>query len=77
MKRFLMDHDSLGPAVRPGLCPAGRGDADTFALGHVAAWHGALYTTPMVYIYLDRLQTWLFGKRKPTIDGDAKLTPTE
>jgi HAE1 family hydrophobic/amphiphilic exporter-1 len=24
-----------------------------------------LYTTPVVYIYLDRLQTWLFGERKP------------
>jgi len=23
-----------------------------------------LYTTPVVYIYLDRLQTWLFGKRR-------------
>src|ERR1700736_6427890 len=24
-----------------------------------------LYTTPVVYIYLDRLQTWLFGQKKP------------
>jgi HAE1 family hydrophobic/amphiphilic exporter-1 len=24
-----------------------------------------LYTTPVIYIYLDRLQTWLFGERKP------------
>jgi hypothetical protein len=22
-----------------------------------------LYTTPVVYLYLDRLQTWLFGAR--------------
>jgi HAE1 family hydrophobic/amphiphilic exporter-1 len=22
-----------------------------------------LYTTPVVYLYLDRLQTWLFGER--------------
>jgi Cu/Ag efflux pump CusA len=36
-----------------------------------------LYTTPVVYIYLDRLQTWLFGKRKPAIDGDAKPAPAE
>jgi HAE1 family hydrophobic/amphiphilic exporter-1 len=36
-----------------------------------------LYTTPVVYIYLDRLQTWLFGKQKPAIDADAKLTPAE
>jgi multidrug efflux pump subunit AcrB len=26
-----------------------------------------LYTTPVVYIYLDRLQTRLFGHRKQTI----------
>ena len=24
-----------------------------------------LYTTPVVYIYLDRLQSWLFGKNRP------------
>jgi HAE1 family hydrophobic/amphiphilic exporter-1 len=24
-----------------------------------------LYTTPVVYIYLDRLQSWLFGEKKP------------
>ena len=23
-----------------------------------------LYTTPVVYLYLDRLQTWLFGERR-------------
>ena len=36
-----------------------------------------LYTTPVVYIYLDRLQTWLFGKPKPAIEGDAKPAPAE
>jgi Cu/Ag efflux pump CusA len=36
-----------------------------------------LYTTPVVYIYLDRLQTRLFGKQKPAIEGHAKLTPAE
>jgi hydrophobe/amphiphile efflux-1 (HAE1) family protein len=31
-----------------------------------------LYTTPVVYIYLDRLQTWLFGeKEKPAASGHA------
>jgi HAE1 family hydrophobic/amphiphilic exporter-1 len=24
-----------------------------------------LYTTPVVYLYLDRLQTWLFGRHRP------------
>jgi HAE1 family hydrophobic/amphiphilic exporter-1 len=37
-----------------------------------------LYTTPVVYIYLDRLQTKLFGeKKKQTATGDAKLAPAE
>jgi multidrug efflux pump subunit AcrB len=36
-----------------------------------------LYTTPVVYIYLDRLQTWLFGKKEPAVEDGAKLTPAE
>src|SRR5947208_11941950 len=37
-----------------------------------------LYTTPVVYIYLDRLQAWMFGERKkPTASGDAKPAPAE
>jgi HAE1 family hydrophobic/amphiphilic exporter-1 len=32
-----------------------------------------LYTTPVVYIYLDRLQSWMFGeKRKPAASGNAE-----
>ena len=35
-----------------------------------------LYTTPVVYIYLDRLQTRLFGeKKKPAPSGDAAPAP--
>jgi HAE1 family hydrophobic/amphiphilic exporter-1 len=36
-----------------------------------------LYTTPVVYIYLDRLQNRLFGKRKPASDGGASLASAE
>jgi HAE1 family hydrophobic/amphiphilic exporter-1 len=36
-----------------------------------------LYTTPVVYIYLDRLQTWLFGEKKPVAAGHAKAAPAE
>jgi hydrophobe/amphiphile efflux-1 (HAE1) family protein len=37
-----------------------------------------LYTTPVVYIYLDRLQTWLFGeKSKPAASGHAAPAPAE
>jgi HAE1 family hydrophobic/amphiphilic exporter-1 len=37
-----------------------------------------LYTTPVVYIYLDRLQTWLFGeKRNPEASGHAQPAPAE
>jgi AcrB/AcrD/AcrF family len=27
-----------------------------------------LYTTPVVYLYLDRLQTWLFGDRRAPVE---------
>jgi HAE1 family hydrophobic/amphiphilic exporter-1 len=36
-----------------------------------------LYTTPVVYIYLDRLQTWLFGEKKRAVSGQAKAAPAE
>jgi hydrophobe/amphiphile efflux-1 (HAE1) family protein len=36
-----------------------------------------LYTTPVVYIYLDRLQTWLFGEKKPAASGQAEPAPAE
>jgi hydrophobe/amphiphile efflux-1 (HAE1) family protein len=36
-----------------------------------------LYTTPVVYIYLDRLQSWLFGRKKPAIEDNAKVAPAE
>jgi multidrug efflux pump subunit AcrB len=37
-----------------------------------------LYTTPVVYIYLDRLQTWLFGeKRKQAVAGHAEPEAAE
>jgi hydrophobe/amphiphile efflux-1 (HAE1) family protein len=36
-----------------------------------------LYTTPVVYIYLDGLQTWLFGERKPAGSGHVKPAPAE
>jgi HAE1 family hydrophobic/amphiphilic exporter-1 len=37
-----------------------------------------LYTTPVVYIYLDRLQTWLFGeKNRPAASGGAEPVPAE
>jgi HAE1 family hydrophobic/amphiphilic exporter-1 len=36
-----------------------------------------LYTTPVVYIYLDRLQTWLFGAKKPVPSGHAAPAPAE
>ena len=36
-----------------------------------------LYTTPVVYIYLDRLQTWLFGEKKQAAPGSAQPAPAE
>jgi hydrophobe/amphiphile efflux-1 (HAE1) family protein len=36
-----------------------------------------LYTTPVVYIYLDRLQIWLFGEKKKAVSGHAAPAPAE
>jgi len=36
-----------------------------------------LYTTPVVYIYLDRLQTWLFGEKKHAASSPAVPAPAE
>jgi HAE1 family hydrophobic/amphiphilic exporter-1 len=36
-----------------------------------------LYTTPVVYIYLDRLQTWLFGEKKHAGSGHVAPAPAE
>jgi hydrophobe/amphiphile efflux-1 (HAE1) family protein len=36
-----------------------------------------LYTTPIVYIYLDRLQTRLFGERHKAISGNTQAAPAE
>jgi Cu/Ag efflux pump CusA len=36
-----------------------------------------LYTTPVVYIYLDRLQTWLFGEKKPAAADHPQPAPAE
>ena len=30
-----------------------------------------LYTTPVIYIYFDRLQTWLSRRRKAPADGEV------
>ncbi|WP_050420577.1 efflux RND transporter permease subunit [Bradyrhizobium tropiciagri] len=36
-----------------------------------------LYTTPVVYLYLDRLQIWLFGEKKHAPAGHAQSAPAE
>jgi HAE1 family hydrophobic/amphiphilic exporter-1 len=36
-----------------------------------------LYTTPVVYIYLDRLQAWMFGRRKQQASGPPEPQPAE
>jgi hydrophobe/amphiphile efflux-1 (HAE1) family protein len=36
-----------------------------------------LYTTPVVYIYLDRLQSWLYGERHNAISGHIQAAPAE
>jgi HAE1 family hydrophobic/amphiphilic exporter-1 len=36
-----------------------------------------LYTTPVVYIYLDKLQAWLFGEKRQAASGHAEAAPAE
>ena len=36
-----------------------------------------LYTTPIVYIYLDRLQKWVFGEKHHEVSGHAQPVPAE
>ncbi len=36
-----------------------------------------LYTTPVVYIYLDRLQRWLFGEKHHAANRQVQMTPAE
>jgi multidrug efflux pump subunit AcrB len=36
-----------------------------------------LYTTPVIYIYLDRLQSWLFGQRHQVSSSAALPAPAE
>jgi HAE1 family hydrophobic/amphiphilic exporter-1 len=36
-----------------------------------------LYTTPVVYIYLDKLQNRLFREKKPAASADAATVPAE
>jgi multidrug efflux pump subunit AcrB len=36
-----------------------------------------LYTTPVVYIYLDRLQRWLFGEKHRVATGQLQAAPAE
>jgi Cu/Ag efflux pump CusA len=36
-----------------------------------------LYTTPVVYIYLDKLQNRLFGEKEAAASGDVAPAPAE
>jgi len=36
-----------------------------------------LYTTPVVYIYLDRLRGWLFGERHRAANSQLQASPAE
>jgi hydrophobe/amphiphile efflux-1 (HAE1) family protein len=36
-----------------------------------------LYTTPVIYIYFDRLQSWIFRRRRTEADGQAAAQPAE
>ena len=67
----MCSSDLVGSEIRQ---PLGYAIVGGLALSQVLT----LYTTPVVYIYLDRLQTWLFGeKRKEAASGDAEARAAE
>ena len=65
----------LGTGVGSEICqPLGYAIVGGLALSQILT----LYTTPVVYIYLDRLQTWIFGeKKKQAASGDPVAVPAE
>ncbi|HTP83135.1 MAG TPA: efflux RND transporter permease subunit [Alphaproteobacteria bacterium] len=70
----LMLGSGTGSEVRQ---PLGYAMVGGLALSQVLT----LYTTPVVYLYLDRLQNWLRGKKKPhgpvPVDDDARTMAAE
>ena len=53
--------------------PLGHAIVDGLAISQILT----LYTTPVVYIHLDELQTWLLGERKQAASGHAEAMPAE
>ena len=82
--RFGLYAATLAVALALALL-GGRALADDIVIGSTFAWvlglgslFLTLYTTPVVYIYLDRLQVWLFGeKRKQVASSSAAAAPAE
>src|ERR1700736_796933 len=66
----MMGGTGVGSEIRQ---PLGHAIVGGLALSQVLT----LYTTPVVYIYLDRLQTWLFGEKNHTASGHAEAAPAE
>jgi HAE1 family hydrophobic/amphiphilic exporter-1 len=67
----MMLGTGVGSELRP---PLGYAIVGGLALSQILT----LYTTPVVYIYLDRLQTWMFrGRQKQAASGDAVPQPAE
>jgi HAE1 family hydrophobic/amphiphilic exporter-1 len=66
----LMVGTGVGSEIRQ---PLGYAIVGGLALSQVLT----LYTTPVVYIYLDHLQTWLFKQKHPAASLQADPTPAE
>lgn len=66
----MMVGAGVGSEIRE---PLGYAIVGGLALSHIPT----LYTTPVVYIYLDRLQNRLFRKKKQTAFGHVAPAPAE
>ena len=66
----MMVGTGVGSEIRQ---PLGHAIVDGLPISQILT----LYTTPVVYIHLDELQTWLLGERKQAASGHAEVMPAE
>jgi CO/xanthine dehydrogenase FAD-binding subunit len=74
MKAFSYQRaDSATQAAAAAVKPGAKIIVGGLALSQLLT----LYTTPVVYIYLDRLQSWLFGQKGQATPEHVRPAPAE